>query len=163
MTFSLRAIEVALAKFNEVINDPIMEPCPRCEAKGYHHGFGPGGVEPDWCENCGGNQYNIRPGEEKRAMESALTAALAVDGVALQGWQPIESAPVGDDDFFLVCGVGDDRSAFVVRGSILKNAHKANTPSHLHMHWLTHWMALPAPPPASDGEELPSPPQQWKP
>jgi hypothetical protein len=61
-------------------------------------------------------------------------------------WQPIESAPKGDDDLFLVCGVGDDRGAFVVRGSILRSARKASTPSHLHLHWLTHWHPLPNPP-----------------
>ena len=61
-------------------------------------------------------------------------------------WQPIDTAPKGDDDFFLVCGVGDDRSAFVVRGSILKSARKDNAPSHLHLHWLTHWMPLPPKP-----------------
>lgn len=61
-------------------------------------------------------------------------------------WQPIETAPTGDDDFFLVCGVGDERSAFVVRGSILKSARRSDTPSHLHLHWLTHWMPLPAKP-----------------
>ncbi len=70
-------VRAALAKFNETINDPIMEPCGRCEGKGYHHGFGPGGVSPDWCEECGGNQYNVRPGEEDRAMAAALSAALA--------------------------------------------------------------------------------------
>jgi hypothetical protein len=31
-----------------------MVPCPRCTGKGYHHGFGEGGHDPDWCENCGG-------------------------------------------------------------------------------------------------------------
>mgnify|MGYP001562938001 CR=1 FL=1 len=64
-------------------------------------------------------------------------------------WQPIETAPQGDDDFFLVCGVGDDRSPFVVRGSILKSAREPRTPSHLHLHWLTHWMPLPALPATS--------------
>lgn len=62
------------------------------------------------------------------------------------GWQPIETAPTGDDDFFLVCGAGDDRPPFVVRGAILKSARQTNTPSHLHLHWLTHWMPLPGKP-----------------
>lgn len=149
MTFSPRAIEAALAKFNEVINDPIMEPCPRCEAKGYHHGFGPGGVEPDWCENCGGNQYNIRPGEEKRAMESALSAALAVDGVALQGWQPIESAP--KDGTRILWSCGDDKMSVI------------HWPEYELCFEGGYWMPLPMPPAASDGEERSSPPQQWKP
>jgi len=28
--------------------------CPRCKGKGYHHGFGEHGYDPDWCESCGG-------------------------------------------------------------------------------------------------------------
>jgi hypothetical protein len=61
-------------------------------------------------------------------------------------WQPIETAPTGEDDFYLVCGVWDQRSPFVVRGSILATARKANTPSHLEMRYLTHWMPLPPKP-----------------
>lgn len=61
-------------------------------------------------------------------------------------WQPIETAPTGDNDFYLVCGVGDERHPFVVRGSILKTARGPRTPEHLTMNWLTHWMPLPAPP-----------------
>jgi hypothetical protein len=38
--------------------DPQFMPCPRCWGKGYHHGFGEHGHDPDWCEDCGG------PGEE---------------------------------------------------------------------------------------------------
>lgn len=29
-------------------------PCRRCEGKGFHHGFGEGGHDPDWCDRCGG-------------------------------------------------------------------------------------------------------------
>lgn len=61
-------------------------------------------------------------------------------------WQPIETAPTGDEDFFLVCGLGDDRNPFVVRGDILKNGRRSDTPRILHLRWLTHWMPLPAPP-----------------
>lgn len=28
--------------------------CVRCKARGYHHGFGEGGHDPDWCIDCGG-------------------------------------------------------------------------------------------------------------
>jgi hypothetical protein len=70
----------ALAAFNKAISDPIMEKCARCDGKGYHHGFGEDGASPDWCEECGGNQYNVRPGEEARAMKEALTAALHKEG-----------------------------------------------------------------------------------
>lgn len=33
-------------------NEP--SPCPRCDGKGCHHGFGEDGVDPDWCLDCGG-------------------------------------------------------------------------------------------------------------
>ena len=61
-------------------------------------------------------------------------------------WQPIETAPKGEDDFFLVCAVGDDRSPFVVRGSIMASARKPGTPKHLTLNYLTHWMPLPEKP-----------------
>lgn len=32
--------------------------CARCAGRGYHHGFGEGGADPDWCDKCGG------PGQE---------------------------------------------------------------------------------------------------
>lgn len=64
------------------------------------------------------------------------------------GWQPIDTAPTGNDDFFLVgCDdPRDDRSPFVVRGSIFKSARKSNTPGHLSLGYLTHWQPLPAKP-----------------
>jgi hypothetical protein len=67
-------------------------------------------------------------------------------------WQPIETAPTGDDDFFLVCcdDPRDDRSPFVVRGSIFKSARKSNTPGHLSLSYLTHWQPLPAKPVRKD-------------
>ncbi len=63
-------------------------------------------------------------------------------------WQPIETAPTGDDDFFLVgCDdPADERSPFVVRGSIFKSARQSRTPGHLSLHHLTHWQPLPAKP-----------------
>lgn len=36
----------------------VWHDCPRCEGKGFHHGFGEDGIDPDWCTHCGG------PGEE---------------------------------------------------------------------------------------------------
>jgi len=86
-----KAVEAGLARFNEVINDPIMEPCAKCSGKGYHHGFGPGGVEPDWCTDCGGNQFNIRPGEELRAMQAAIETALAAEGLCVVPAIPSEA------------------------------------------------------------------------
>lgn len=31
--------------------------CRRCKGRGYHHGFGEHGWDPDWCEHCGGARY----------------------------------------------------------------------------------------------------------
>ena len=31
--------------------------CKRCEGRGYHHGFGERGWDPDWCVRCGGPGY----------------------------------------------------------------------------------------------------------
>lgn len=61
-------------------------------------------------------------------------------------WQPIETAPTGDNDFFLVCAIEDDRSPFVVRGSIFKSARTHPVTHHLSMAYLTHWMPLPPKP-----------------
>ncbi len=65
-------------------------------------------------------------------------------------WRSIETAPTGEDDFYLVCtdDPGDNRSPFVVRGSILASARKTNTPKHLSLGYLTHWMPLPPKPSA---------------
>jgi hypothetical protein len=86
--------------------------------------------------------------------QAALTAALAVDGVALQDWQPIDSAPrewiigytswgqhVGKfHEHVGPCEYVDDHHEFV-------NIDFDVFPSP------THWQPLPAPPAASDGEE----------
>lgn len=63
-------------------------------------------------------------------------------------WQPIDTAPLGDDDFYLVCcdDPRDDRSPFVVRGSIFATARKHPYSHHLSMAHLTHWMPLPPKP-----------------
>lgn len=89
MTFlTPEMVERALSTFNDVINSPIMEPCSQCSGVGYH-GFG--SDQPDWCNHCGGNQYNIRPGEELRAMRAALTAALG-EGVTVQALKFVQWA-----------------------------------------------------------------------
>jgi hypothetical protein len=65
-------------------------------------------------------------------------------------WQPIDTAPTGDEDHFLVCcnDPRDDRSPFVVRGDIFKSARKHPYSHHLSMAHLTHWMPLPPKPAA---------------
>lgn len=75
-----------------------------------------------------------------------LKRAFAEHDIPWPDWRPIETAPTGDKDFFLVFGVGDKRNPFVVRGDILKSGRKADAPSILHLRWLTHWMPLPPTP-----------------
>lgn len=42
---------------------PEWQACPRCEGRGFHHGFGEGGHDPDWCSECGGpGQVPTEPG-----------------------------------------------------------------------------------------------------
>lgn len=84
-------VTAALAAFNKAINEPVMLKCERCDGRGYHHGFGETGHDPDWCADCGGNQYNIAPGEEERAMHLAIEAAL-----------PASPAPVAAGDWVMV-------------------------------------------------------------
>ena len=64
-------------------------------------------------------------------------------GVNEMGWQPIETAPTSTTDFFLVCGINDNRRMFVVRGDILDRGRQPKQPEHLSLHWLTHWRPLP--------------------
>lgn len=54
----------------------VTAPCPRCNGKGYHHGFGETGHDPDWCNDCGGPGM-IPANDERAAMRFALEAALA--------------------------------------------------------------------------------------
>jgi hypothetical protein len=102
---------------------------------------------------------------------ACLTAALAVDGLALQGWQPIKSAPKDGTPVDLWCANSEfpnrvtdaqwrkptESEWFVHGGDGMKTADAQ---------WIdpcgwpmggdespTHWMPLPAPPAASEGEE----------
>lgn len=81
-------VEAALAAFNKTINDPKFVRCERCGGKGYHHGFGEQGHDPDWCANCGGGGYDIVPGEEARAMRAALEAAAVLSQPEAEGLSP---------------------------------------------------------------------------
>jgi protein gp37 len=45
-----------VACFVKQLGSRPYEPCRRCEGKGYHHGFGEHGHDPDWCTECGGSQ-----------------------------------------------------------------------------------------------------------
>lgn len=66
-------------------------------------------------------------------------------------WREIETAPQGENDFFIVCAVDDARAPFVVRGDILKGARQPDTPGHLHLRYITHWMPLSERPAAIEG------------
>lgn len=66
--------ELAFKAFTDALNS--YGPCGRCEGRGYHHGFGDEGFDPDWCEVCGGAGF--APGhDDKSAMKLALAAAFA--------------------------------------------------------------------------------------
>lgn len=60
-------IEAAVQKIEQYLgwqDTPQFQPCPRCEGKGHHHGFGEHGQDPDWCLHCGGpGQIPTEPGE----------------------------------------------------------------------------------------------------
>jgi len=47
-------LQQRIARYFAWCDDPQFEACPRCKGKGYHHGFGEHGHDPDWCSNCGG-------------------------------------------------------------------------------------------------------------
>jgi hypothetical protein len=101
------------------------------------------------------------------AMRSALAAAL--DGMVVQGWQPIESAPK-DGTWFMICR--DDEgpesceigkydpfymwSYVEVEGGLFRH-QRNDSPTYEwcgfnNMHRATHWMPLAATPPAAQGK-----------
>jgi len=50
-----------IRRYLALTDDPEFIDCPRCKGVGYHHGFGEGGVDPDWCEDCGGIGSELHP------------------------------------------------------------------------------------------------------
>jgi hypothetical protein len=34
--------------------------CRRCDGRGFHHGFGENGADPDWCVKCGGPGFDAQ-------------------------------------------------------------------------------------------------------
>lgn len=93
-----------------------------------------------------------------------LAAALAVDGLALQGWQPIESAPK-DGTFILaynvshkdqtVVGWSDDvgMPEIAPQGCWTDAGNLNRAVNYLaNANYFQFWKPLPPPPAASDGE-----------
>jgi hypothetical protein len=56
-----RSLIDRVTRYLALCDDPEFVECPRCKGKGYHHGFGEGGVDPDWCEDCGGPGQMLHP------------------------------------------------------------------------------------------------------
>lgn len=75
-------VDVAIAAFDAASSEPRLIECKRCSGKGYHHGFGEHGHDPDWCEDCGGGGFGLADGEERRPIIAALEAALSAPASA---------------------------------------------------------------------------------
>ena len=61
--------------------NPTFEPCHRCDGKGYHHGFGEGGHDPDHCDHCGGpGEIPTEPGRWDPEDLLRETVVLLVEG-----------------------------------------------------------------------------------
>lgn len=85
---------------------------------------------------------------ESDALSADCQGLYVRDGTALVAeWQSIGSAPT--EGSFLVCNAD---GAFVISARILWNSLKENTPTHLGLGNVTHWMPLPALPPLSIGK-----------
>ena len=99
--------------------------------------------------------------QQQSATQAALTAALAVDGGALQGWRPIESAP-GEQPVDILCQDTEGEHHRFCDATIIDREPHAFTLEdtngkhtyfpHENGMWPTHWQP-PPPPAASDREE----------
>lgn len=67
-----QVVEAIAAALKHAQENPIMLPCPNCNGKGYHHGFGEHGHDPDWCLVCGGDQVIADPYQEAKAAAKVL-------------------------------------------------------------------------------------------
>jgi hypothetical protein len=70
-------VEVMHEAADRAYVNPTMIDCPRCNGRGYHHGFGEHGHDPDWCEQCGGP--GTVPADDREPIRAAI-AALASEG-----------------------------------------------------------------------------------
>lgn len=65
-------VEAVAEAYNKAEANPVMRPCSRCAGKGYHHGFGEYGLDPDWCETCGGGGVELA--DKNQSIRAALAA-----------------------------------------------------------------------------------------
>ncbi|GEN63565.1 DUF551 domain-containing protein [Acetobacter oeni] len=105
------------------------------------------------CENQGfapdgdDSECQSEMGVNWRAFEfDAKQAIGAANSVSPSPWQKIEAVPSGDE-IFLAATI--DGRVMVVRGNILQNMMRKDTPAHLQFP-ATHWMPLPAAPKVND-------------
>lgn len=76
-----KAFELALKAMNDT---PVhLVDCDRCKGKGFHHGFGEDGCDPDWCGDCGGGGCVPAEGEETRPLKLFLQTYLTATAPAL--------------------------------------------------------------------------------
>jgi hypothetical protein len=132
----------------------VLLPCPFCGGDGLRGYDGPldgSGVWPIiFCAVC--KAKTDRANSANFASQLWNTRAARPpgtrDGTAIVAeWELIGSAPT--DGCFLVCDINDDRGPFlplIVSAKIFWMARKEDTPSHLRLAHMTHWMPLPAPP-----------------
>jgi hypothetical protein len=95
-----RPLMARVARYLQLVDEPEFVECTRCKGDGYHHGFGEGGVDPDWCEECGGpGQYlhpdaNVSPDDLLRKVFGILSAcAVARRGECPDVLSEIEELP----------------------------------------------------------------------
>lgn len=71
-------------------DEPTMIDCPRCKGEGSHHGFGEGGRDPDWCEDCGGIGSVLHPDENVNPDDllRLVLEALSSSAQPVHAWSP---------------------------------------------------------------------------
>jgi hypothetical protein len=86
MSMDEKALVAAREAYRAAEESPHVVPCPKCEGRGYHHGFGEDGADPDYCSRCGGGGYDLAEGEEHRPLNDAISAYLSAA-------QPVPGVP----------------------------------------------------------------------
>lgn len=70
-----------IERYLALCDEPEFVTCDRCKGKGYHHGFGEGGVDPDWCDDCGGMGVYLHPDANADPDELLREALVALRGL----------------------------------------------------------------------------------